>query len=255
MANTELSSNEDALPGGKGKSCRTCPVGGVTWPAGCPSEERSHAAGTVLIEQGVVPAATLLVKAGLVGLSCVDESGGEVGCTVRGAPSLLGFEGLVGAKSAYRVWALTDVLVCEANVSRLEKWTGTLDTPLGAILRLGFAEAHLRGTERLDFGGAAVTRIARLLLRRCVDQEQPRLLLSQRLLARVLSMTPETVSRALAKLHAGGAVACTRPVIVGDPEALRRFAQDPKCAATSGDAEAALGTDSNGYLGDADGCN
>jgi len=200
-----------------------CPVGGVTWPEGCPCEERQLAAGSVLIEQGAVPTSVMLLKEGLVGLSCLDQGGVEVGCTVRGPKSLLGFEGLVGTPCPFRVWALTDIVLCEARDGRLKRWMGTLDTPLGSILRLGIEEAHLRATERLDVGGAAVARIARLLLRRCVDHERSRLELSQRLLARVLSMTPETVSRSLAKLHSAGAITSTRPVVVGDIEVLRRL--------------------------------
>lgn len=216
---------DDPLPGGRGTSCRSCPFGGVTWPRGCPSEERSVTAGSTLIEQGEPPAAVMLLKLGMVGLCTVGPGEVELGCTVRGPRTLLGFEAVCGLKSSCRVWAVTDLIVCIAPIGRLAPWIGPLDTPIGALMRLGIEEANRRVTERLDVGGSAVARVARLLLRRCVDVDQSRLELSQRLLARVLSMTPETVSRALAKLHAAGAVFSTRPIVVGNVERLRRFAR------------------------------
>jgi CRP-like cAMP-binding protein len=216
----------ELLPGGRGVTCRECSLGGVNWPKGCPSRERRVAAGGTLIEQGEAPLAVMLLKEGLVGLCTVGDAGVELGCTVRGPVTLLGLESIFEMRSTYRVWALTDLLLCEAPIARLGPWMGPLDTPLGALMRLGVEEANRRVTERLDFGGDAVSRIARLLLRQCVDLQRSRLELSQRIVARVLSMTPETVSRALARLHASGAVATTRPIAIGDIEQLRRFAQE-----------------------------
>jgi CRP-like cAMP-binding protein len=186
--------------------------------------ERSFPEGTVLVEQSDTPKAMYALKQGLVGMSRLDESGVEVGCTTRGPGAILGLDALVGVHVGYRVWALTEIVVCEAPFSRLNAWVGSLETPLGALLRLAIEEGNARAAERLEVGGSAVARIARLLLQRCAEHENERLALSQRLLARVLSMTPETVSRALAKLHAVGAVVSTRPIAVGDVEVLRRFA-------------------------------
>lgn len=222
----EPTPDDDPLPGGHGAHCRVCPLGGVNWPHGCPSQERNVAAGETLIEQGEVPRAVLLLKVGLVGLCSVNEAGAELGCTVRGPKTLLGLEALFEMQASYRVWGLTDLVVCVAPVARLGPWIGPLNTPLGALMRLGMEEANRRVTERLDFGGGAVARIARLLLRRCAEPHQKRPELSQRLVARVLSMSPETISRALAKLHTAGAVTSTRPIAIGDLEQLRRLAQE-----------------------------
>jgi CRP-like cAMP-binding protein len=217
---------EDLLPGGHGTNCQLCPFGGVNWPNGCPSQERTVTAGSTLIEQGAAPKAVTLLKRGLVGLCSVGEGGVEFGCTVRGPKTLLGLESLFSMRATYRVWALTDIVLCIAPIPRLGPWIGPLDTPLGALLHLTVEEANRRVNERLDVGGSSVARVARLLLRRCVDFERSQLELSQRLVARVLSMTPETVSRALSKLHAAGAVTSTHPIAVGDIEQLRRMAQD-----------------------------
>jgi CRP/FNR family transcriptional regulator, anaerobic regulatory protein len=199
-------------------------LGGVNWPRGCPSQERNFKAGRTLVEQGETPNAVILLKQGLVGLCTVDGDGMELGCTVRGPTTLLGLEAIFAMRTTYRVWALTNLIVCEAPIVRLGPWIGSLDTPLGALMHLGIEEANRRVTERLDLGGAAVARIARFLLRRCVDLRQSQLELSQRLLARVLSMAPETVSRALGKLHAVGAVSSTHPIAIGDEEKLRLLA-------------------------------
>lgn len=216
----------ELLPGGRGANCPICPLGGVNWPNGCPSQERRFIAGDTLIEQGHSPRAVMLLKEGLVGLCTVSDTGAELGCTVRGPRTLLGLESVYATKSTYRVWALTNLTVCEAPIERLGPWIGSLDTPVGALLRLVIEEANRRVTERLDLGGSSVARIARLLLRKCVDLQRNRLELSQRLVARVLSMTPETVSRALGKLHSAGAVSSTRPVVIGDVQQLRRLAED-----------------------------
>jgi CRP-like cAMP-binding protein len=214
------------LPGGRGANCSVCPLGGVNWPNGCPSLERRVMAGDTLIEQGDIPPSVTLLKEGLVGLCTVSDNGAELGCTVRGPRTLLGLEALYAMKSTYRVWALTNVTVCDAPIERLGPWIGPLSTPLGALLRLSIEEGNRRVTERLDLGGGAVSRIARLLLRRCVDLQRNRLELSQRLVARVLSMTPETVSRALGRLHSAGAVVSTRPIAIGDVKQLRRLAEE-----------------------------
>jgi CRP-like cAMP-binding protein len=217
---------EELLPGGRGANCPVCPLGGVNWPNGCPSRERRVNAGCTLIEQGDSPKAVMLLRQGLVGLSTVDDVGAELGCTVRGPKTLLGLESVFAMHLTYRVWALTNLLLCEAPLARLGPWIGSLDTPLGALMRLGMEEANRRATERLDVGGGSVSRVARLLLRRCVELQRSKLELSQRLVARVLSMTPETVSRALAKLHDAGAVSSTRPIAVGDVEKLRLLAHE-----------------------------
>lgn len=224
--NSEPIATDSLLPGGRGPRCHQCPVGGVSWPSGCPSFERVIAEGTTLVEQAEIPNAMYLLKQGLVGMCRLDESGAEVGCTTRGPGTLVGLEALVGVPVPYRVWAQTGIVVCEAPYVRLEAWVGSLETPLGTLLRLAIEEGNARATERLEVGGSAVARIARLLLQRCAEQDSERLALSQRLLARVLSMTPETVSRALSKLHAAGAVASTRPITVGDAALLRRFASE-----------------------------
>jgi CRP/FNR family transcriptional regulator len=225
MLNEDGEHKGELLPGGHGPSCPHCPLGGVNWPNGCPCKEQHAAAGDTLIEQGELPGAVMLLKKGLVGLCTVSDKGVETGCTVRGPKTLIGFESIFSMRTTYRVWAVTDLTVCKAPSERFGPWIGSIATPLGAVMRLGVEEANRRVTERLDRGGSAVERIASLLLRRCVNLQQQRLELSQRLLARVLSMTPETVSRALGKLQAAGAVSSTRPIVVGDVDQLRVFAQ------------------------------
>ncbi len=221
----EREANEELLPGGHGPSCPNCPLGGVNWPNGCPCRERDVTAGDTLIEQGEFPQAVMLLKQGLVGLSTVNDKGVETGCTVRGPKTLLGSESIYAIRTTYRVWALTDLTVCVSPIERLKPWIGPLSTPFGSLMRLTLEESNRRVTERLDRGGSAVSRIARLLLQRCVNLQQQRLELSQRLVARVLSMTPETISRALRKLLAVGAVNSTRPIVIGDVEQLRKLAQ------------------------------
>lgn len=211
----------------QGIRCNGCPLADAQWPDGCPCQEIDITHGAQLIAQGSLAPGVLLVKHGLAGLSVVGSDGSELGCTVRGPQALLGLESLAGLKSPYGVWALTDVVLCRAPSWRMLQGLGSLDSPLGAVLRAQIDEANRTILDRFDAGGPSLQRIARFLLHRCPTTKQGRLEVSQRVLARMLCMTPETMSRALAKLREAGAIASTRPVVIGNSHTLERFAADP----------------------------
>ncbi len=179
-----------------------------------------------MIEQGQVPPGVWLVKRGVVGLTAENEGGSEIGCCVRGAGCVVGLECLLNRPSPHRIWALTELRVCIALEERLRAWLGPLATPVGRLLELGIEEGARRARDRLDMGGSSTARVSRFLLRRCVDFGRRQLDVNQRVLARSLSMTPETVSRALSRLRVAGAITSTRPVVVGDVAVLRRLGSE-----------------------------
>ena len=228
---TDTSASEREHPGTESapSPCQACVLGRAAWPDRCPFREIRHPEQTVLIQQGQRAATVWFVKEGLVALSSVDSAGGELGCSVRGAGSLVGLEVLLGRPSPFTAWALTDVLVCSAGADKVAGWAGNLESPIGALLRLGIEEASRRTLEQLALGGTSAARVARFLLQRCVDGEKARPLdVSQRVMARMLAMTPETLSRTLGRLRSRGAISSTRPVIVSDPSVLRSVAADEK---------------------------
>ena len=206
-------------------ACHTCILGSASQPIHCPFREIKRAEQTVLIEQDELPEKVWFVKNGLVALSSTDAAGNELGCSVRGPGSLLGLELLMGATSPYRAITLTESVLCGIDGSALLSWAGDLDNPPGALMRLAVGEASRRTAEQIALGGSATARVARYLLQRCrVLPHDQRLIVSQRVLARMLAMTPETLSRTLARLRDNGAISGTRPVKVSDIEKLRELA-------------------------------
>lgn len=204
-------------------SCQTCPLG-HTSPA-CALHEIKRPAGSVLVEQGVPPPHVWLIKQGTVLLSAVDPGGEEVLCAIRGTGSLVGLEAVRGEPSPLAAWALSDVVLCGANTETFREWLGDSTTPAAALLDLALAEATRRGEERMALSGRSVSRLARFLVerRRVEGQDRP-LRIRQRVLARMLGMRAETLSRAVAKLREAGAIADGPGLRVADVGELERLA-------------------------------
>jgi CRP-like cAMP-binding protein len=93
------------------------------------------------------------------------------------------------------------------------------------VLELALREAGCRVAERHALEGTAVRRVARFLLQRQeVDERADALRTPQHVLAHILGMRPETLSRALARLRETGVIAPGRGVRVVDDDKLRRLA-------------------------------
>lgn len=193
-------------------------------PDSCPFYEVKKRPGSLLVEQNEPPTSAWLIRDGQVLLRATDESGAELWCAVRTAGQMIGLELLTGAPSPYRAMALTDVKACALDARAVKAWVGRLDTPGGALLELALGEAGQRGTERSQLGGTAVERVARFLLLRARVSDGPVLDVPQRVLARTLGMSAETLSRALARLRTEGAISRSRPVQVADTDVLERLA-------------------------------
>jgi CRP-like cAMP-binding protein len=204
--------------------CQECVLGRASQPESCPFYEIKKKPGSLLVEQNEPPTSAWLIRDGQVLLRATDESGAELWCAVRSAGHMIGLELLTGAPSPYRAMALTDVKACALDARAVKAWVGRLDTPGGALLELALGEAGQRGTERSQLGGTAVERVARFLLLRQRENNGPVLDMPQRVLARTLGMSAETLSRALARLRSEGAISRSRPVQVADSDALERLA-------------------------------
>ncbi|MCA9592728.1 MAG: Crp/Fnr family transcriptional regulator [Myxococcales bacterium] len=180
-------------------------------------------AGAILIQQDEKPRAVLYVRRGQVAIGSASESGAESSFAVRGPDTLLGLEVLIDERAPYQVTALTDVVFCALEPSAFLGWVGQLDSPMGAVLELAVAEAGRRVQERHGLQGTAVRRVARFLLKQV---ESGTLSTPQNVVATVLGMRPETLSRALAKLRTAGALAPGRTVRVTDSSVLDKFANE-----------------------------
>ena len=201
--------------------CAICILGRVSTPNRCPFHEVARSAGSLIFPQGEPPECVWFLRRGTVLLSSVSACGDETLCSLRGPGSLLGLELLRNAPTDYEAWALADVEMCRLESDGFRGWVGDRSTPMGVVLGIALEEASKRGQERLALAGRSVTRVARFLLeRRRVEQCDRPLRVEKQVLARMLGMRAETLSRALARLREEGAIAAERDVHVIDPAVL-----------------------------------
>lgn len=206
--------------------CQTCELVVRSGIDECPYRDTRREAGSVLLYQGQKAPSILYLRRGQVVLSTTAASGAEVSCAVRGPDTLLGLEALVDAPMPYQVWALTDVVLCMLDADAFATWVGSTRSPLGATLGFALKEASRRVGERQALEGTAVQRVARFLLQHseAANGGEP-LRTPQRLLAGILGMRPETLSRALSELRLAGALAAGRGGLrIRDLERLRQLA-------------------------------
>jgi CRP-like cAMP-binding protein len=207
--------------------CQACGLVLRSGATDCPYRDAKKAAGTVLIPEGQTPESVIYLRRGQVVLSSTSASGSEVSCAVRGPNTMIGLEALLDRPIPYQVWALTDVAICTLEVDQFRTWLGEMSSPLGAALGYSLEEAARRVGERHALEGTAVRRVARFLLDHAEqDSGGESLDTPHRLLAGILGMRPETLSRALAELRDAGALAPGRSVRVTSIERLRAMMRD-----------------------------
>ena len=189
--------------------CRRCPVGiasGVAERGRCPFVPRKRAAGAVLHVAGEGVERVSFIKKGAVLITrSVDEERVEgTPWAIRRPGSFLGLEGLVGTPHLDSARALTDVTLCSAALDAVEAWLASRRTAarvvLDSALRSGTRERPLRG----NADGTAPRRAASWLLENA-DRRLPGAM-SRRVMAGLLGMRPETLSRALRTLAQRGAI-------------------------------------------------
>lgn len=179
----------------------------------------------MLSQEGAVPETVMYLRRGQVVLSTPSAASRGGSCAVRGPDTILGMEGALGRPLPYEVRALTDVTLCLLPTESFRAWLGPLDVPLGAALRLSLDETLRRVGERQAIEGTAVRRVARFLLQVSAEDDPGEPLRAPLgVLASVLGMRPETLSRCLAELRASGALGPERGIRIADVERLRTFA-------------------------------
>lgn len=205
--------------------CQTCGLVLRSGAGDCPFRDTRRPAGSVLLQQGVKPETVIYLRRGQVVLSSNAASGAEVSCAVRGPDTMLGLELLLDQPMPYQVWALTDVAYCTLDRTAAEAWVGERKTPAGAALTYSLEESARRVGERQALQGPALRRVARFLLQHSeADGSGEPLKTPHRVLAGMLGMRPETLSRTLADLRAAGALARGRTVHIASLERLRELA-------------------------------
>ena len=213
------------------EDCKACRLGCASLQDRCPFHEVSRPPGTALMVQGERPERAWYVKRGTVIVTSVDAGGDETLCSLRGPGSLIGLELLRDEPARCHAWALTPVVLCGLDAESFKGWLGPQQGPMGAVLGFALDEAAQRQKERIALSGRAVTRVARFLAAQHQVEPGARLTLQHRTLARMLGMRAETLSRALARLRAAGAIEPGTGVRIADAARLEEIAGDVITAA------------------------
>ena len=181
--------------------CASCVLGAAS-PGRCPFVPVTRAAGAVICEAGEPARAVYFVREGLVSLTRPASDGGEGALTLRGASSMCGLDALGGQASVHEVRAFTGVKLCAATAEAICRWLGER-SPAGALAGLLVAELG-RGSEEARLReGSPTARVARFALTHRPEAGSPRRL-PKRLVAQMLGIRPETLSRCLTKLRLAG---------------------------------------------------
>ncbi|OLD92860.1 MAG: hypothetical protein AUG84_00270 [Chloroflexi bacterium 13_1_20CM_4_66_7] len=200
---------------------------GLALPGDTHVREVVRAAGTVLAIQGQRPHEVFLVREGTVIVTLFTADGDEAWSSIRGPDTLIGAELLRHGRCEVDVVALTDVRLLRIAADEFRAWAGPAHSPSATIVELLLQEISAVGRDRAMTTGAAVARIARFLRERHRMESAGRPFdIEQRILARVLQIRPETLSRILSRLRQDGILAPGPRLSVIDAHRLSRLA-DP----------------------------
>jgi CRP/FNR family transcriptional regulator, cyclic AMP receptor protein len=208
--------------------CRICAVGaasGVGAGGFCPFVDRRHAAGELLYLEGEEARHIWYVKSGVVALlrrSKDDHGEGRVRA-VRFPGSLIGLEALIAARYTDSARIASDAVLCGITREGADAWVGAPGTPARTALELTLRTAYADPARTAATDGSAVERVAAWLC-----DEGPRgmtLELPRHVIADLLGMRPETLSRVLTRLNDCGAIAATRTTLrIRDEQLLAQAA-------------------------------
>jgi CRP-like cAMP-binding protein len=159
-----------------------------------------------------------------VSLSSVTSRGAETGVVVRGPASLLCLEAMHGERSPVEVRALSRVRVCGLSGDDMKRWLGPERSPARAVIELLLHENDLQRKELNLREGSCMRRVAQFALAYAdFLQERPDAVRKQ-VLARMLGMRAETLSRCLTRLEKCGAIDASHGVRVQYPRLLNAIA-------------------------------
>ena len=185
---------------------QVCPGCPLPHPEAVEAPWRRHEPGETLVEQGELRGEVLRVREGVVLVSAVDRDGEETLCALRGPGACLNLNAILKRPSTTRAEALGPVLVCHLSVELLSEALDAGGEPAHALatLLLDDTRAIIEG-QRHAVGRRAGARLASLLL------EMDGLGLSpadvpRGLLARLLRIRPETLSRLVQGVRDAGLV-------------------------------------------------
>jgi CRP-like cAMP-binding protein len=218
MSRDEPSRSAQKLP----LRCQSCALVAPGKVSTCAFQHHRASAGETLLEPDEHPRRIVYLRRGHAVLSGSTRGSGASFPAVRGPNSLLGLESIASEAVPYTARALTDVAVCTMDADSFRASLGPLESVLGTTLLFALGESAKRAADRLAVEGTALQRVARFVLQTASSGEADAV--PQRVLARVLGMRAETLSRVLAELRHSGALCAGRKIQIRDPERLRALA-------------------------------
>jgi CRP/FNR family transcriptional regulator, cyclic AMP receptor protein len=203
--------------------CSACSLG-VASQGRCRLTPTTREAGSTLCAQGERPRTVYFIKEGFVSLSSVSPRGSEMLLTLRGPTSLLCTEALLGDPSPYEVRALSRVKMCGIAGDQMGAWVGPDRSPARAVLDLLLSEGKMQRDEVNYRQGDCLSRVARFALAHARFLADRPNAVRKQMVARLLGMRPETLSRCLTRLERDGVVDASRGVRVLDARRLAAIA-------------------------------
>ena len=210
--------------------CNSCALGMASGPGRCRLTPAAREPGATLCAQGERPRAVYFVKEGFASLSAVSPRGSELVLTLRGPASLLCTEALRGEPSPYEVRALSRIKLCGIGGDAMNQWVGPEHSPARAVLELILSEAKLQRDEVGYRQGECLARVARFALAHARFLADRPNAVRKQVVARLLGMRPETLSRCLTRLERDGVVDASRGVRVLDSRRLAAIALEDAAA-------------------------
>jgi CRP/FNR family cyclic AMP-dependent transcriptional regulator len=209
--------------------CAACTLG-VASQGRCRFTPTTRESGATICAQGERPRTVYFVKEGFVSLSAVSPRGSELLLTLRGPTAILCTEALGGEQSPYEVRALSRVKICGIGGENLNQWVGPDKSPARVILDLLLAESRQQRDEVNYRQGDCLSRVARFALAHARFLADRPNAVRKQVVARLLGMRPETLSRCLTRLEKDGVVDASRGVRVLDPKRLATIAMEDVAA-------------------------
>jgi len=205
--------------------CTACSLG-VASQGRCRLTPSSRESGATICAQGERPRTVYFVKEGFVSLSSVSPRGAELLLSLRGPSSLLCTEALQSEPSPFEVRALSRVKMCGITGEAMTQWVGPERSAARVVLDLLLTEGRQQRDEVNWRQGDCLSRVARFALAHARFLADRPNAVRKQVVARLLGMRPETLSRCLTKLEKDGVVDATRGVRVLDQRRLAAIAME-----------------------------
>ena len=209
--------------------CATCSLG-IASVGRCRFTPSAREPGAALCAQGERPRTVYFIKEGFVALSAVSPKGSELVLALRGPTSLLCAEAMSNEPSAHEVRALSRVKLCGIAGDAMSQWVGPERSPGRVIIDLLLAESRMQRDEVNFRQGDCMSRVARFALAHAKFLSDRPNAVRKQVVARLLGMRPETLSRCLTRLEQDGVLDASRGVKVIDHRRLAAIAMEDVAA-------------------------